>query len=61
MSLQKKDEKAKKYQLQRKLENKMLTTSSSDSEHLFTPVKSDNLAQLSRVPMSTPPPIPNRA
>ena len=58
LSLQKKEEKSKKYQLQKKLESKKsecnVSASSSDSEHLFTPVKSDNLVQQSRVPMSTP-------
>ena len=50
-----KEERAKKYLLQKKVEKEasLLSPSSSDSEHLFTPVKGDNAVQdSSTVPLS---------
>lgn len=55
LKLEKKEERAKKYLLQKKVEKEtpLVSPSSSDSEHLFTPVKADSAVQdNSRVPLS---------
>lgn len=55
LKLEKKEERAKKYLLQKKVEKEtpLVSPSSSDSEHLFTPVKADSAVQDNgRVPLS---------